>query len=122
MWKRRKRDFLLAAALLACGVILALVVSLTSSKGGSVIVRVDGEILARFSLAEDTEYLIQGAGGGTNQLIIQDGEAWVEEASCPDHLCMGMGKISRAGQSIICLPNKVVVEIEGQDSVDGIVK
>jgi hypothetical protein len=35
----------------------------------------------------------------------------VEEASCPDGLCKSMGRISMSGQSIICLPNKVVIEI-----------
>ena len=48
-------------------------------------------------------------------------EAFLKEASCPDHLCINMGRIRKTGQSIICLPNKVTVEIRGKkESDDGI--
>jgi len=48
-------------------------------------------------------------------VFIEGGEAYLKEADCPDGLCVGMGKISRSGQSIICLPHKVVVDIVGGD-------
>jgi hypothetical protein len=80
-------------------------------------------------MTDNLTYEINGVNGGTNLLIIQDGEAWVEEASCPDGLCKNMGKISQVGQSVICLPNKVVVEIldkegevSGTPDVDVIVR
>ena len=38
---------------------------------------------------------------------------FLKDTSCPDHLCEKMGRISSSGQSIICLPNRVVVEITG---------
>ena len=64
--------------------------------------------------------------GGTNELVIEDGEARLTEADCPDSLCVNMGRISRSGQSIICLPHQVVVRIvddsaaetQGVDDVD----
>ena len=78
----------------------------------------DGIEIVRFPLDEDRTYEIAGFGEGHNTLIIQGGEAYMSDASCPDHLCMGMGKISHAGQSIICLPNRVVVEIRDEKTVE----
>ncbi|MER2183468.1 MAG: NusG domain II-containing protein, partial [Clostridia bacterium] len=59
--------------------------------------------------------------GGTNTLVIENGEAWVSEANCPDKICMGMGKISKNGEFIACLPNQVIIVVEGgeESPVDG---
>ncbi len=58
---------------------------------------------------------------GHNKVVIADGEVWMEEADCPDKLCISQGKISRSGQTIICLPNKVMVTIKGGKSeYDGV--
>ena len=59
--------------------------------------------------------------GGHNRLVIKDGKAWVEEASCPDGICAAHKPIHREGESIVCLPNKVVVTVvtaEGGDNPD----
>jgi hypothetical protein len=117
--KIRKADILLIGSIIAFGCILALVILLTQHKGNIVQVRLDGTIIENFQMIDNLTYEINGVNGGTNLLIIQDGEAWIEEANCPDGLCKNMGKISQVGQSIICLPNKVVVEIldnEGEAS------
>lgn len=58
---------------------------------------------------------------GHNKVVIADGEVWMEEADCPDRLCISQGKISRSGQTIICLPNKTMVTIKGGKSeYDGV--
>lgn len=58
---------------------------------------------------------------GHNKIVIANGEVWMEEADCPDKLCISQGKISRSGQTIICLPNKVMVTIKGGKSeYDGV--
>lgn len=113
--KNRKAELLLVAGLLAVGLVIALVVYLTGSTGASVQVRVDGKLVASYDLAEDRTETIQGVDSGTNLLVIEQGSAYVKEASCPDGLCVNMGKISKNGQSIICLPNKVVVEVVSSD-------
>lgn len=110
-WKKWRADILLFGGLLLVGCGFGLVLLLTQHDGAQVQVRVAGEVITDFPLTEDHTYEIRGANGGTNLLVIQNGEAWVEEASCPDGLCVNMGKISREGQSIVCLPNQVVVEI-----------
>ncbi len=58
---------------------------------------------------------------GHNKVVIAGGEVWMETADCPDKLCVAQGKISRSGQTIICLPNKVMVTIKGGKSeYDGV--
>jgi hypothetical protein len=109
--RMKKADILLIGGIIAFGCILGLVILLTQHEGNIVQVRVDKTIIENLQITDNITYEIKGINGGTNLLIIQDGEAWVEESSCPDGLCKKMGKISQVGQTIICLPNKVVVEI-----------
>ena len=101
---------LLLSTLIVVGALFARKLS-EGQEGKQVVVSVDGVEVASFPLDEDRTYEISGYDEGHNTLIIRDGEAYMSDASCPDHLCMGMGKISHAGQSIICLPNRVIVEI-----------
>lgn len=58
-----------------------------------------------------------------NRLRIQNGQAKMEWADCPDQLCVHQKAISRTGESIICLPNQVVVSVQGskESELDGIV-
>ena len=113
----RRADLILIVILLATGVILSIGAVILSRTGESVQVRVSGHVVASYPLSEDREVEISGADGGVNLLVIRDGGARIEEASCPDRLCVGMGVIRRAGQSIICLPNQVVVEIVGSSGL-----
>ena len=109
--RKYRWDMIIIAAFLAAGAVIALILLLTGKSGSTVQVRVDGTVIKEFPLSEDVSWEIPGAGGRSNRLIIRDGEAWIEEASCPDGLCIHMGKISKSGQSVVCLPNRVVVEI-----------
>lgn len=92
--------------------------------GAQVVVTVDGEEYGRYSLNEDTEVPIELEGVTTNLLIIKDGEADMTEADCPDKLCVHQKAISKNHETIVCLPNKVVVEITGSEEsgVDTIAK
>lgn len=55
---------------------------------------------------------------GYNLVEIGDGEVWVVEASCPDELDVLQGKISEPGQMIVCLPNRMVIEIKGSEKIN----
>ena len=88
----------------------------TKRSGAMVRVSVDGNITATYPLEEAMTTVIDGYDGGHNTLVIEDGSAYLKDTSCPDHLCEKMGKINSAGQSVICLPNRVIVEIIGDDT------
>lgn len=83
------------------------------SSGVQVRVTIDGEEYGIYSLYENQEIPIRIDGVTANLLIIADGAADVTEADCPDKLCVHQKKISKNGETIVCLPNKVVVEIVG---------
>lgn len=120
MVKHRWRDMALCGGLLLVGSVLLGVLWMTSRGGAAVEVRVDGKLSAEYSLNQNMDIVIHGTDGGTNRLRIEGGEAWLEEASCPDGLCVHMGRISKVGQSVICLPNRVVIRVTGNDAEDDI--
>ena len=107
----------LLAALVCCGLWLLL-----RRDGEVVIVEQAGRETARYALFEDRTVRIEGEVG-YNMLVIRGGEAWLSEADCPTGLCMKMGKIRYAGQSIVCLPHKLAIRIgggaSGLDAVTG---
>ena len=109
--KKSIGDTVLILALLLVGILVFLMIELTRSEGSTAIVTVNGDRVAEYSLSEDGEYIING---GTNILVISDGKAFLKEASCPDKLCVNQGAISMSGERIVCLPNRVMVEILGQ--------
>ena len=108
-----RRDAALLVILLAVGALLFFFLRINRAEGGTAVVRVSGEPYGSYDLHTDQEIEIQGTNGGTNLLQIRDGKASVIQASCPDLLCVHQGTVSRQGESIICLPNEVVVEISG---------
>ena len=94
-------------------------------KGNYVQVKIEGKVVATYSLKENGTYPI--VEQGRNVLVIDGEEACIEEADCPDKLCVKQGKIGNVGQSLICLPNKVVVEVisapeDSETGVDAVVK
>ena len=120
-WLRSHRnDLLLTAALLLLGGALALFLWLTRQTGGTVSVQINGKVVMELPLDEDAE-LVLGEGEHTNTLVIRDGKARVVEASCPDKICVGHGAIQYAGESIVCLPHKLVITVRGgaASGVDG---
>ncbi len=117
--KKLRMDILLIALLLALTGVLYLSFGRTKGTGSYAVVRVEGAVAARYPLDEDGVYPLNG---GTNILAIEDGYAWIQEANCPDHICMLLGKINKTGQIITCLPNLLTVTIEGGEQlVDGVV-
>ena len=87
----------------------------SSEQGARVRVNVEGEPVREYSLDVDGEYSLNG---GTNILVIENGEAYIKEANCPRQLCVKQGKISRSGESIVCLENRVSVTVVGpQDDI-----
>ncbi len=111
-----KRDLLLIGGILVVALIAFAFVQATQDGGAYVLIRVDGEEVEQYSLSVEGTYPLNG---GTNILHIEGGEAWLTEADCPDHLCVKQGKISKTGQVITCLPNKLTVTVYGaEESVE----
>lgn len=108
--KKIKNDIILVSVLAGLILLAILGILLFRKSGSTVKVTVDGKLFGEYSLDEDKTVEIR-SDGGTNLLVIKDGKAYVERASCPDGICSSHRPISYGGESIICLPNKVVVEV-----------
>lgn len=108
----KKRDVILIASILVIAIVLFVAMELTRQEGAFVLVRVDGQEVGRYALSEDGTYALNG---GTNVLRIEDGTAYMTEADCPDKLCVHQGRISKSGQVITCLPNKLTVTVRGAE-------
>lgn len=110
--KTHRNDAILIAALILLGGALAVFLYATRQSGGYVSVRMDGELLMELPLSEDAQVVL-GEGDHTNTLVIQNGTAQVVEAACPDQVCVRQGAVQYEGESIVCLPHKLVVTVEG---------
>ncbi|MBQ8547795.1 MAG: NusG domain II-containing protein [Lachnospiraceae bacterium] len=121
-----RNDVIFIAALLVVVSLCGLCFYLFRGEGDKVVVTVDGTEYGTYSLAEDVRVEIRTgeAGEELNVLVIKDGQAYVENATCPDGICAGHKPISREGESIVCLPHKVVITVyttEEKDAPDIVV-
>ena len=79
---------------------------------GYACITVGGELYGMYGLSEDQDIPI----GKTNVLTIQNGEANMSYADCPDQLCTRMGPLNGPFDMIVCLPNAVVIEyVKGEE-------
>lgn len=109
----KKKEAIFIAAILVIAGVLWLGLQLAGQRSHNMIrITVDGKEFGTYSLDKDQVIHI----GDTNVCEIKDGKATMIEATCPDHYCMKQKAVDEHGGSIICLPNKVV--IEGEDSAD----
>lgn len=92
--------------------------------GDVVEIRIDGTLYQTLSLQTDTTIEIPSQGGHRNQLTIKDGYADMTSADCPDKLCVHQKKIAKNGETLVCLPNKVIVSVQSDDNaeIDGVAK
>lgn len=117
----KKNDIILIAVI----VVLALAAfggislySANSTREAEAVVILDGEEQGRYPLSQDTTVKIDLADGSYNILEIKDGKADIIEATCPDKICVEHRPVSKRGESLVCLPNQVVVEIENGEETE----
>ncbi len=117
----KKMDWVLLAALVILGIAMTIIIYRPASSAGStVIIKENGIRTQAYPLSHNATYTITN-GDGTNTLTIQDGYASITDANCHDYYCIRQGKINQPGQSIICLPHRLSIEIQGEgDIIDGI--
>jgi hypothetical protein len=86
------------------------------------VISVDGSEVDRLSLSglAETERTIQG-NGYTLRVVLSANGVRVAEADCPTQDCVHTGTITRSGQSIVCLPGRVIITLEGGGETDSLV-
>ncbi len=110
-----RNDIILVVAILLSSLILLLVFKNGLKSGDRVVVSVDGKLVYSLPLNEYTEKTVL-TELGENKILIQNGTARVIDANCRDKICVGHKEISKIGETIVCLPHKLVVEIEGEET------
>lgn len=112
--------------LILCIVLIAAVSFLVCSgmfteKGAYVCATINGKVYGYYPLNQNDRIRIE-TDEGYNILIIEEGNVSISEANCRDHICENHIAISCCGESIICLPHKLVIEIESQqtNTLDGV--
>ena len=109
--KRRRNDILLIAGVLSIILIVAFIYSLTRKEGAYAVVLKDNEEIGSYPLSENIQIPIKKGDKVTNILSIKDGKAYMESAICPDKICVKHRPIDKSGQTIVCLPEEVVIKI-----------
>lgn len=114
-----KNDIILAAVIIVIAVAGLVFWMLHRTEGSYVAVKVDGEVKQTYSLAENREVVINTGADNehVNVLVISDGKAYVKEADCPDSICVKTRAASYVGETIVCLPHKLVIEIMADGNV-----
>lgn len=108
----KKTDIILLIVTLVLAITLFAGYRLFYHKAGNyVTVTVDAEVYRTLPLDQDDALDIPGANGGSNRLEIKNGAASITDADCPDKLCVHQKKIQNQGESLICLPHKVIVTV-----------
>ncbi len=100
----------LVLALTVAGTVGAL---LLRDQGNTLCVTIDGQEYGKYAL--ELNQVIEITGKGNNVLVIQDGQAYMQNADCPDKICVHHAPISRSGEAIVCLPNGVVAEVKREE-------
>ncbi len=115
----RRNDIILIAVLLLLVIISGMYLFLFRASGDTVKVTIDGKHYATYSLSEDRiEDIYTNNNKQHNRLVISNGKAHIETATCPDKICAEHRAIFRDGESIVCLPNRVIVSVIKSDDAN----
>ncbi len=112
--------------LIAEGILILLLISLISIKYNQMInednvirIYLDGKIIKTIPLSsvnEDYTFSVTGKSGISNTIHIYSDGVSVDEATCPNQVCVHQGKITNSHFPITCLPNNLVITIEKADT------
>ena len=117
-----KYDFLAIGIVVTMAILVSVIfwTSVGAEEGSMLSVYQEGALTKELSLDSDVEFVIEG--DYKNVITIKDGKAAITESDCPGTDCVHSGWIHEAGRSIVCLPNRVELRIEGTSEVDFVVR
>lgn len=111
----QKKDLFLLVGVLVIAVIGLGIQWMMPDSKGNLIIQIDGERIASYPLGEDVEFEIND---GTNWVKISDGKVQMVQADCLDQICVHHKEISKNHETIVCLPNKIVLMIESTEEAE----
>lgn len=108
-------DFILLSFVVIV-VMLILLVNFLPKQGEEAQIYLDGKLYRTVSLSHDMTIQLNH---GT--IVVENGFIYIKDVDCEDKICEKTGKISKKGESIVCLPNKIVIKIIGKSDVEAII-
>lgn len=108
----KKADIVLFVILILIGLGLSWWSAASAAYGQKAVITVDGQLYGTYNLDENQTIEV-GQDGHLNKITIKDATVQMSYSDCKNQVCVKDGEISRTNQSIVCLPNKVMVEITG---------
>lgn len=115
-----RNDIKLISILLIVVFLIFLFISITNDKGNVAEVYYEDDIILSIDLSIDGEYVVDGELGDV-VLEVNDNKIRVKSENSPNNICSKIGYINDSSRSLICLPNKIIVKIVGDDVIDGVV-
>lgn len=112
-----KADFLICVLVLIVGCVL--LVNPFLSQGTEVEITLDGNLFGRYSLHENKIIVVESEYG-KNTVNIQNGSVYVTDSTCDDKSEIIKGSVNKSGQSLICLPNRLVITVVGREAVGSV--
>ena len=106
-------DWALIVGLVLVSLVSIFLMNRLVSRGTTAVVEVDGVTICRLDLSVDRHQTVSGPLGETD-VQVQDGRVRVAESPCPHRICVRSGWVTRAGDMIVCVPNRVIVRVEGE--------
>ena len=111
-----KKDILFLVCVISLALIVWGIYAYCNQNGAdTVFVIQDGKQVGAYPLEEDKIVIVTWGEDEYNLLMISDGTAFISDADCPDKLCVKQNPISGNGESIICLPHKLVIRIAAKE-------
>lgn len=112
--KRIRNDILLICVILCVALGVFVLFKSILKNGKTAVVKVNNEVVFSSGLSEDCSQKI-ATENGYNIIEIKDGTVRISEADCRDKICVNHRPIGKTGETVVCLPHKLVVEIEGEE-------
>lgn len=116
-----KSDFKLIVLLLIIIGGIFIFIGVTKKEGSIAEVYYEDEMVLSIDLNINKEYIIDGELGDV-VLEVKDNKIRVKEENSPKHICSKEGFIGDSSRTLICLPNKIIVKIVGDNEIDGVVR
>lgn len=119
----KKLDFVIIAVLMILSFLPEIILGASVGKGFSntyAEITVSGELYRTIPLSKNKgeEIIKLETKYGTNLIKINNNKIGIIEADCPDQVCMNPEYIEKPGESLVCLPHKVMIEIKGMAEDD----
>ena len=90
----------------------------TPTAAKQAVLRVDGKEIKEFDLIEGQDsytYRYEDPDGDYNLIEIASDRIRIKEADCGEQICVRRGWASKNGETIVCLPHKLVIEVRATD-------